>query len=197
MVHPAPLNTPQQSQHHSGSPGLYNLPGPPIDPNSIFGNPMGQPALPAWNSQPAFPNQNMRGNSNDGGRNGGGNGGGTFSSSGGLGSGGNGNGQSSGGYVYPQIPQSQPMYPYAMPPPPFNPPSQQQQPYAFGNPPPPRNYPTYYVTTTKEPSLWHQFLNNKQQAGKKNAAMPAAMRLSLGMFTIAVAVAASTSRWWC
>lgn len=198
QYHPAPLNTPQQpSGHHNGGNvygNSHHFPGPPIDQNSIFGNPIGQPQQPAWNSPPAFPNQNSRGNGHSG-LGGGGNGGGNgdrngMNSMSGLGG-------NSGGHIYQQIPQSQPMqpYPYGMPPAPYNPPSQ-QQPYAFGNPPPPRNYPTYYVTTTKEPSLWNQFLYNKS-GGKKptsSAVGVTSLRLS-SMLVAALAVAIGGRRW--
>lgn len=118
----------------------YNNPAPPVDPHSIFGSPVGN-QQPLWNNHPVFPIQTQRTP--------------PFPQQ-----------------PYPQIPQYQPMpqypygavggggqTPYQLPP---------QQPYAFGNPPPVRNYPSYY-TTTKEPSLWNQFLYNKQ-GGKKNGA---------------------------
>lgn len=157
-----PLNPPRSSsaagEHHSNVP-TYQNPGPPIDPNNIFGSPMGSHPSSNYNNQPVYPIHGV---------------------------------PSTYPQPYPQIPQHQPMpnYPYAPAPGSshggYVP--QPQQPYAFGNPPPGRSYPTYYVTTTKEPSLWNQFLNNKQ-TGKKNGATTCCS--PAGGVTLAVALAAA------
>lgn len=71
--------------------------------------------------------------------------------------------------AYPQIPYNYP---------PQNPghapygnlnPYQPQQPFAFGNPPPYQG-PSYFRTTTRQPSLLDQFLYNKQGGRRRNAA---------------------------
>lgn len=176
------------------------MPGPPIDPNSIFGSPVQpQPQQPAWNAPPAFPNQNRGGGGSANGM------GMSLTPMGGSqGMGGvgqpNANGNHPGqSHIYPQIPQPAPMpqYPYGMPPPPpqFAPP-QQQQPYAFGNPPPPRNnYAPYYVTTTREPSLWNQFLYNKQ-GGKKPSNGADAAKSSTSVGCLMAAIVAVVLRNW-
>lgn len=136
-----PLNPPRSAQEHHHNIPNYQNPGPPIDPNNIFGSPMGSIPSSNYNNQPVYPIHGV---------------------------------PSTYPQPYPQIPQHQPMpqYPYGQAPGSshggYVP--QPQQPYAFGNPPPGRSYPTYYVTTTKEPSLWNQFLNNKQ-TGKKNSSI--------------------------
>lgn len=154
-LNPAPDNTrvnqpsyPNNNREYS-NPNYNNNPVPPVDPNSVFGNPAGSNHGAAWGQYPVFP-------AHDNGRGGGGGGGGYKQPP----------------IMYPQIPQPYPPHPgdnpynHQPPPPQYQP----QLPYAFGNPPPNRNYPPYYPTTTKQPSLLDQFLYNKQGGKRRNGA---------------------------